>query len=58
MYEHRGNYIHANTVLTHGKGKDHHCMVVCFGPLIDNLLAYVVLRVQVRLGCFLVVQRK
>ena len=47
MYEHRGYYDHANTLLTHGKGKDDHSMVVYLCPINDNLLAYVVVKARV-----------
>ena len=46
MYEHRGYYDHANTLLTHGKDKDDLCMVVYLCPIKDSLLAYVVVKVQ------------
>ena len=63
MYEHRGYYDHANTLLMHGKDKDDFCMVVYLCPIKDSLLAYVVVKVQARqsldipLGCFSVVQQ-
>ena len=38
MYEHRGYYDHANTLLTHGKCKDDLFVVVYFCPIKDSLL--------------------
>ena len=64
MYEHRGYYDHANTLLTHGKGKDDLCMVVYLYPIKDSLLNGFLVKVQARqspdipLGCFSVVQQK
>ena len=64
MYEHRGYYDHANTLLKHGKAKDDLCMVVYLYPTKDSLLNGFSVKVQARqsldipLGCFSVVQQK
>ena len=65
MYEHRGYYDNANTMLTHGKSIDDLCMFAYLYPIKDSLLAYVVVKAQARqspdipLGCFfLVMQQK
>ena len=36
MYEHRGYYDYANTLLTHGQDKDDHCMMVYLCPIKDS----------------------